>query len=144
MRFTAIVAALLLAGCASSSEPSQADLKAQWETRNIPPENYKSELIALMRTYLNDPTRVRGASVSPPLRKTVPGDPGERYVACVRYDARKTDGAYAGMKTGAAVYVSGKLDRFIDTREGREGLEIRELCKDAAYEPFPELQRLTR
>ena len=139
MRFMAIGMVLLLVGCARSYEPTQVDLKAQWDERNLAPVNYKGDLIAFMRTYLNDPTGVRGASVSPPQRKTVGSDPGERYVACVRYDARKTDGAYAGMKTGAAVYVSGKLDRFIDLQR-----ETQDVCKDAAYEPFPELQRLTR
>jgi hypothetical protein len=139
MRRMVMVTALLLAGCATSGEPSQADLRAQWEAQNVPPTNYKADLIAFMRTYLNDPTGVRGASVSAPQRKTIGSDPGERYVACVRYDARKTDGAYAGMKTGAAVYVLGKLDRFIEIQ-----LQTQAICKDVAYEPFPELQRLRR
>ncbi|MGI8527364.1 MAG: hypothetical protein ACR2K5_14555 [Pseudolabrys sp.] len=140
MRFVAIVAVLMLAGCVSSSlEPSQADLKAQWEARNIPPLDYKSDIIALMRTYLNDPNGVRSAGVSPPQRKTVIGEPDERFITCVRFDARKTSGDYAGVKTGAAVYVSGKLDRFLDTPRVVEAL-----CKDAAYQPFPELERLRR
>jgi hypothetical protein len=35
--------------------------------------------------------------------------------------------------------VSGKLDRFFDVP-----LEVREFCKDAAFAPFPELEKLTR
>jgi hypothetical protein len=135
----AIVATLLLGGCATRTEPTQAELTAQWEERNVAPVNYKADLLAYMRTYLNDPTRIRGAAVSPPQRKTVIGNPGERYVACVRYDARKSGGDYAGVKVGAAVYSSGKLDRFLDTPR-----ETGEICKDAAYQPFPELQQLTR
>jgi hypothetical protein len=131
--------ALLVAGCTTSYAPSEADLKAQWESQNVPPVNYKSDIIAFMRTYLNDPTMVRGASVSPPQRKTVANDPAERYVSCLRYDAHKSGGGYAGMKTGVVVYVSGKLDHFIDAPRVAQ-----DTCKDAAYEPFPELQSMTR
>lgn len=139
MRFVAIVAILMLAGCASSLEPSQADLKAQWEAQNVSPLNYKSDIIALMRNYLNEPAGVRSAGVSLPTRKTMPGEPGERFIACVRFDARKAGGGYAGVKTGAALYVSGKLDRFLDTPR-----VANEICKDAAYELFPELEKLRR
>jgi hypothetical protein len=57
----------------------------------------------------------------------------------VRYNARNTDGKYLGSKDGAAIYVAGKLDRFLDMPK-----DVRELCKEAAYLPFPELERLTR
>ena len=136
MRWLALAAVLMVGGCATEVGPTPAELKAQWEAQNVFPQNYKADLMAYMRTYLNDPTHVRGAAVSQPQLKTV--GPGERYVACVRYDAR-VDGKYAGSKDGAATYVSGKLDRFLDTP-----IEVRELCKDAAYAPFPELETLTR
>lgn len=136
MRWLALAAVLLVGGCATEVGPTPAELKAQWEAQNVFPQNYKADLMAYMRTYLNDPTHVRGAAVSQPQLKTV--GPGERYVACVRYDAR-VDGKYAGSKDGAATYVSGKLDRYLDAP-----IEVRELCKDAAYAPFPELETLTR
>lgn len=136
MRWLALSAVLMVGGCATEVGPTPAELKAQWEAQNVFPQNYKADLMAYMRTYLNDPTHVRGAAVSQPQLKTV--GPGERYVACVRYDAR-VDGKYAGSKDGAATYVSGKLDRYLDAP-----IEVRELCKDAAYAPFPELETLTR
>jgi hypothetical protein len=139
MRWMTVAAGLMLAGCASSTEPTQAELKARWEADNIPPVNYKSDLLAYMRTYLNDPTHVRGASVSQPFRMALPGNPGERFLVCVRYDARKSDGAYGGMKTGAAAFKAGRLDFFYDNQR-----ETPQVCKDAAYEPFPELQNLSR
>ena len=145
MRAWLAIAAILLlvpilAACSSTRlEPTQDEMKADWEAQNIPPGNYKADILAFMRTYLNDPSRIRGAGVSPPQRKTVLGAPAERYVVCVRYDARKSSGDYAGAKTGLAVYVAGKLDRFLDTPR-----EVRDICKDAAYEPFPELERLAR
>ena len=136
MRWLALAAVLMVGGCATEVGPTPAELKAQWEAQNVFPQNYKADLMAYMRTYLNDPTHVRGAAVSQPQLKTV--GPGERYVACVRYDAR-VDGKYAGSKDGAATYVSGKLDRYLDAP-----IEVRELCKGAAYAPFPELETLTR
>lgn len=136
MRWLALSAVLMVGGCATEVGPTPAELKAQWEAQNVFPQNYKADLMAYMRTYLNDPTHVRGAAVSQPQLKTV--GPGERYVACVRYDAR-VDGKYAGSKDGAATYVSGKLDRYLDAP-----IEVRELCKGAAYAPFPELETLTR
>ncbi len=131
------LAALALGGCATEVGPSQAELKATWEAQNVFPQGYKNDLMAYMRTYLNDPAQIRDAAISQPQRKDI--GPGERYVACVRYNARKTDGKYAGAKDGLAVYVSGKLDRFFDTPR-----DVREFCKDAAFVPFPELERLTR
>jgi hypothetical protein len=137
MRWLALVAAVLVGGCATEVGPSQAELKAQWEAQNVFPQNYKTDLMAFLRTYLNDPTQIRGAGVSQPQLKTI--GPGERYIACVRYDARKGGGQYSGLKEGAAIYASNKLDRFLDSPK-----EVREFCKDAVYEPFPELGKLTR
>ena len=129
--------AVALAGCATDIEPSASELKARWDAQNVYPQGYRQDLLAFLRTYLNDPTQIRGAAVSQPQLKYI--GPGDRYVACVRYDARNTDGKYLGSKDGAAIYVGGKLDRFFDTPSG-----VRELCKEVAYAPFPELERLAR
>jgi hypothetical protein len=126
--------------------PSAAELRQRWsaEYRRRP----TADLIAFLRTYLNDPTHVRGATVSQPQRKTV--GPGERYVVCVRYTERNSEGRYAEPKEGAATFVSGKLDRFFDVTKGKIDrsvdlpVEARELCKDAVFAPFPELEKLTR
>jgi hypothetical protein len=137
MRWLALLGVLALGGCASDVGPSKAELKAQWEAQNVFPKNYRNDLIAFLRTYINDPTHIRGAAVSQPQLKDV--GPGERYIACVRYDARKDGGQYAGPKGGAATFVSGKLDRFLDVPR-----EVQAFCKDAVYAPFPELEKLTR
>src|SRR5262249_41082642 len=132
-------AATALAGCATDIEPSASELKARWDAQNIYPQGYRQDLLAFLRTYLNDPTQVRGAAVSQPQLKYI--GPGDRYVSCVRFNARNLDGKYVGSKDGAATFVSGKLERFFDTpRELRE----RELCKNVVFAPFPELERLTR
>ncbi len=139
MRWLALLAlpALLAAGgCNTDVGPSQAELRAQWDAQNSLPQNYKQDMLAFLRTYLNDPSGIRDGAVSPPVLKAV--GQGQRYVACVRYNARDSRRQNTGVKTGAAVYVAGKLDRFL------EGKEAQPYCKDAAFAPFPELARLTR
>ena len=61
----------------------------------------------------------------------------ERSSVCLRYSARKTDGQYAPSKDSLVVFRDGRLDRIVDTPR-----ELREACKDAVYQPFPELERL--
>jgi hypothetical protein len=152
MRWLALLAALAaglaLGGCATDIGPTDAELRQRWEGQNVFPAAYKADLIAFLRTYLNDPTHIRAATVSQPQRKTI--GPGERYVVCVRYTERTSDGRYGGSREGVATYVSGKLDRFFDVTKGKIDrsldlpAEVREMCKDAAFAPFPELERLTR
>ena len=134
---------LVAGGCSTDVGPSRAELKAQWDAQNVYPQNYKNDLLAFLRTYLNDPTHIREAGVSQPALKSV--GPGERYVACVRYNARTSGGQYAGVHDSAVVFVSGKLDRFLDGGKHLEGgRAVKAFCKDVAYAPFPELERLTR
>lgn len=130
---------VLLTGCAHDLEPTQAELKAAWDARNVTPLNYKADIVAYMQTYLNDPTHVRNAAVSTPMVKTLPGDPGERIMTCVRYSAKMSTGRYGATKTGIAVFVSGRLDRFVETP-----IVVRDICKDVPLLPFPELQQMTR
>ena len=133
----AVSAAIALGSCATEVGPSSSELKARWDSENVYPQQYQKDLLAFLHTYLNDPSHVRGAAVSQPQLKFI--GPGDRYVACVRYNARNTDGKYLGSKDGAAIYVAGKLDRFLDMPK-----DVRELCKEVAYLPFPELERMTR
>jgi hypothetical protein len=136
----AVSIALMLGGCSTTyTGPTDAEREAAWNAANVPPANYKSDVLAYMRTYLNDPTHVREAAISPPVEKVVAGTPGQRYVSCVRYNARRSDGKYGGEKTGVVMYANGRLDRFFDAP-----LLAKETCKDAAYQPFPELESLTR
>jgi hypothetical protein len=139
MRRLAVLLMLVLGGCSSdlATFGEQREMRVRWDAQNIYPQNYKSDLLAFLRTYLNNPDHIRTAALAPPQMKTV--GPGQRFVACVRYDARDSDGKYKGAKDGVAVYVVGKLDQFIDQPKA-----AREICKDAAYAPFPELERLTR
>ena len=59
----------------------------------------------------------------------------ERYVVCVRFNAKGAGGIHVGVRDHMAIFLAGKLDQMAMTREE---------CKDAAYGPFPELEGLTR
>lgn len=137
MKWLIVLAALLVGGCSHDIEPTQEDLQTLWEQQNIFPAHYKDDLLAFLRTYLNDPTHIKEAHVSQPVRKKM--GLGERYIVCIRFNARNSDGKYMGNKEGAAVYVDGKLNRYVS-----EAREVKALCQDASLAPFPELEKLTR
>ncbi|HET7849189.1 MAG TPA: hypothetical protein VFL51_09025, partial [Pseudolabrys sp.] len=113
---------------------------------NVFPAHYKDDLLAFLRTYLNDPSHIKEAQVSAPVRKKM--GLGERYITCMRFNARNADGKYLGSKESAAVYVDGKFNRYIDggrdARESEAARQVKDLCKDVPLAPFPELEKLTR
>ena len=123
---------LPLAGCSSERQFSGVETQGGASV-NVFPDKYREEILAYQRSYLNDPTGIRSAAISQPgLRKV---GSIERYVVCVRFNARAAGGGYAGERAHLAIFLAGKLDQMAVTREE---------CKDAAYEPFPELERLRR
>ena len=62
--------------------------------------------------------------------------PGERYIVCVRYNAKGLDGHYTGVKPGMAVYAGGRFNDFTEHPKGT--------CDQAEFKPFPELEKLSR
>ena len=122
-----------LAACSSVEKDYSGPETQGGASVNIFPEKYRAEILAYQRSYLNDPTGVRSAAISQPALRKVGSV--ERYVVCVRFNAKQPTGGYAGVREHMAIFLAGKLDQMGVTRE---------LCKDAAYEPFPELERLTR
>jgi hypothetical protein len=132
----------MLSACAAfrGDGPSPEARVAAWEAGNVYPANYRAELLAYLRTYLNDPSGVREAQVSEPVLRSV--GPGNRYVVCVRFNPRKVGGGYAGAREHMVVYVGGKLDRFVELRGEQQAKG--EQCSGATYAAFPELESLTR
>jgi hypothetical protein len=127
-----ILAGFLLAACATGERDYSGPETAGGASVNIPPDNYKSEVLAYLRNYLNDLSGIRDAGISAPVMRKVGSV--ERYVSCVRFSAR-TPGASASGREYLVIFLAGKLDQMAATREQ---------CKDATYEPFPELERLKR
>lgn len=101
---------------------------------NIAPVNYKPDILAFLRSYLNDPTKIRGAFLSEPALMQI--GTVQRYVSCVRFNARKSTGEYEGSKDRLVLFLSGRLDTMLPAKP--------EQCAKAVYQPFPELERLTR
>ena len=136
MRRSVVLLALALAACGKTlDELSTEQRKASWAAANVYPADYRTELIAYLRTYLNDPTGIREAAISEPALK--PAGAGDRYVVCVRFNPKRSGGGgYAGLKDHLVIYAGGKLDRYLENAG--------ESCKDAAYTAFPELERITR
>jgi len=124
----AIAIAVMMSACASTP-PSEMSSEP-----NVAPANYKAEILAYLRTYLNDPVGVRGAFITEPSLVTIGGT--QRYVSCLRFNAKNSVGQYEGSKDRLVAFLSGRLDALALAR-GEE-------CKDANWQPFPELEKLRR
>jgi len=120
-----------LAACAQQDSPPTFT----GEAVNAYPANYRSEILAGMHAYLNDPTGVRDAAIAQPALKSPGMGAPEHYVVCLRFNAKLNANGYAGMKEVAALFIAGRLEQFIE--------RPKQLCADASYAPFPELEKLT-
>jgi hypothetical protein len=122
------------------------DLVPDGDEINVYPTNYKSDILAAMHTYLNIPTGIRDAAISEPTLKSTgvveqpenlaPLGPQtvKRYVACLRFTPKKNASEYGGTKEIAAVFMRGRVDRFVDLPKTE--------CAGVTYAAFPELQKL--
>lgn len=123
----------VLGGCSSGldlgfskkAEPAQADANAF-------PAQYRAEIAAFMRTYLDNPTKVRDALISVPALKPFSGAP--RYVACLRYNPRDNANRYTGNQENIAVFLGGRLNQFLPADLA--------LCANVAYQRFPEIENM--
>jgi len=116
----------MLCACAEHAAPKVEE--------NILPTDYRDEILKQLRLHVDDPVGIRDAYIAEPALR--PYGTVSRYVVCVRFDARGKDGRYVGNKDMAAFYYAGRITRIADAD--------RELCGNAAYQPFPELQKLCR
>lgn len=126
---------IVLAACAGSDEVRSITYTDDRGVSNQPfPNNYKSEILLFMRTYLNNPVGVRNAVMAEPIQRVVGGR--LRYVSCLRFSPRDSDGNYAEPRERAILYVDGRLDRIIENAS--------EPCAGAVYAPFPDLEKMAR
>ena len=126
---------ILLAACASSDESKPITFTDDRGVSDQPfPKDYRAEILAFMRTYLNNPVGVHDAAMAAPVQRTL----GRRlrYVSCLRFTPRESDGSYRQPRERAVVYVDGRLDRVVENAG--------EPCAGATYAPFPELEKMTR
>jgi hypothetical protein len=126
---------IALAACAGSEDARSISYTNDRGVANQPyPNNYRAELQAFMKTYLNNPVGVHDAAMAEPVQRTVGGR--LRYVSCLRFTPRESDGSYHDPRERAVLYVDGRLDRVVENAT--------ETCAGAVYAPFPELEKLTR
>lgn len=136
LRYLALLLPLALAGCLTDGDdgPGLSFTGDRGISSQPFPSNHRSEVLAFMRTYLNNPVGLHETAMAEPVQRTVGGR--LRYVSCLRYAVREPDGSYREAGEHAIVYVDGRLDRVIESAA--------ELCAGAAYAPFPELAAMTR
>ena len=126
---------IALAACAGSDDGRSVSFTDDRGIANQPyPDNYRAELLAFMRTYLNNPVGVHDAVVAEPVQRTVGGR--VRYVTCLRFTPRESDGSYRGPRERAILYVNGRLDRMLENAS--------DICAGAVYASFPDLEKMTR
>jgi len=131
-RLAMLLLPLALSACLDSEETRTTSFM---EDANPPfPGNYRAETVAFMRTYLNDPVSVRQAVMAEPVQRTVGGR--ARYIGCLRFAERQSDGTYREPRDRAILFINGRLDRVLPNAG--------DLCAGAVYEPFPELEKMSR
>jgi hypothetical protein len=135
-RLATLLLPIALAACSSGGDEGRSFslFGDKPDTPQSFPGNYRSELLAFMKTYLNNPVGVHDAAMAEPVMRDVNGK--MRYISCLRYSARESDGSYREPRERAVLFVNGRLDRMIE----KSG----ELCAGAALAPFPELEKMTR
>jgi hypothetical protein len=124
-----------LAACASSDDGKSITFTDDRGVSDQPyPKNYRTEVVAFMHTYLNNPVGVHDAVLAEPVQRTIGGR--LRYITCLRLTPRESDGTYRQSRERAIVYVDGRLDRIVENAS--------EPCAGAVYVAFPELEKMTR
>jgi hypothetical protein len=96
------------------------------------PANYRLEVADFMRTYLNNPTKVKDAYIAAPFLK--PMDRVPQYITCVRYNPRDTRNQYEGNQTNIAMFLGGRLVQFVPGNP--------ETCNGLVYQRFPEIESM--
>jgi hypothetical protein len=119
--------ALVLAGCATDDY-----LGKPKDIPNVFPAEYKKEILDTMTGMFEDPTNVRDAYISEPALTPVGKD--QRYTVCVRSNSRNYNKRYKGIVDHIGFFYGGHLNQLVEA--------TKEQCGNAAYKPFPELEKL--
>lgn len=107
------------------------DSKSTVDDPNIFPKDYQREMLSTLTNQLDDPTNVREAGITEPALRQAGKE--QRYVVCVRYNARNVNRHYMGVKERVGYFYGGTLNQFIEADQGQ--------CAGAAYKPWPELEK---
>jgi len=126
---------IMLSACAAVDDSKPITFTDDRGVSSQPfPKNYRTEVLSFLKTYLNDPVGVRDAVMAEPVERVIGGR--LRYVACLRFSPRESDGGYREPRERAILFVDGRLDRIIENAV--------EPCAGVVYAPFAELEKMTR
>jgi hypothetical protein len=128
---TAMCAALIVAGCASSTLPAV----------DPSPMDYRQIALDHVRDHFPDASKIQHAQIAPPRSPAGAGLVGaeqmEYWAVCLRTKVRGSSVAYAGAKDTVL------LIRGNQVMDAQDGVAAASFCKGARFEPFPEImQRL--
>lgn len=126
----ALAAVMLVALTAACSSDRKDDLLSA--NPNVFPANYKQEILATLTRTLDDPVNIKEAMIADPVLMQAGAE--QRYVVCMRFNARSQSRNYMGVKDRAAYFYGGSLNQLVDAKPDQ--------CSKAAYKPFPELEKL--
>jgi hypothetical protein len=96
------------------------------------PAKYRTDVAAFMRTYLNNPTKVKDAYIAQPVLRPIDGV--AHYVTCVRYNPRDSTNRYEGEQTNLVDFLGGKLNQFLPGNP--------ETCSGLNYQRYPEIESM--
>jgi hypothetical protein len=129
-----VVLAVLLGACSGNSLKEAVTGKAE---PPVPPTQYpsqfKTQIANFMRTYVENPIKIRDASIGGPVLRPVDGSPPV-YVACVRYTPRDAGNQYRDSETRLAIFLNGSLAQFVPEKP--------EICAGLNYVRYPEIENL--
>jgi hypothetical protein len=125
---------LLVAACQTDDAGGTMSFSSATDANQPFPTDYRAEILAFLRTYLNNPVGVREAEMAQPVQRIV-GD-RLRYVSCLKFAERQSDGTYRDVHERAILFVNGRLDRIIPNPSDE--------CAGAVYAAFPELEKMQR
>jgi hypothetical protein len=129
----AAVALAALYGCTAGATVPPANAEP-------PPSDYRAAVLHEAKATFFDPYSVRDARISTPrwLSSWNLGQ-GSGWTVCLRANAKNRMGAYIGVTDTVYLFRGG---RIISSTSGEPGIGVPYYCGDAAYTPFPELERL--
>jgi hypothetical protein len=124
---------VLLSALAAAVAACAPDKVPKVET-NVLPTHYKDEIVETLRNLFstNETASVTGAMISDPVLRPVGKE--QHYTVCVRYTAHNRAYNLSADAERIGFFYGGHLNQLIEASK--------EQCGNAAYKPFPELDKL--
>jgi len=123
-----LIAALAVSGCSSFGGTKRPQAEATVNP-NVYPSNYREQIVGVLNMQLNNPVDFRTALISQPMLKPLADSSLPHYVVCLQFPNRSDH------QIKVVIFLEAAPTQYIDATP--------QLCGDAAYQPFPELAKMT-